>query len=156
MRRARVAAALLALTMADARAEETLRKGWTPPTGAADEANVARGETLWGKCRACHTYEAGARHSVGPNLHGVFGRKAGTAPGFRRYSDALRNAEVVWTAETMDAYLKATLDYIPGSKMYAGLAIARDRLDLIAWLGVVTNAAPQSARNEESEGREGE
>lgn len=139
----------LAAAPSAAPAEESLRRGWTPPTGAADEPDVARGESLWGKCQACHTYEAGARHSVGPNLHGVFGRKAGSAPGFRRYSQAMKDADVVWTPETMDIYLKATLEYIPDSKMYAGLAIPRDRLDLIAWLQTVTGEDKKNEGGEE-------
>lgn len=132
-------AGLIAASPAMASEPETLQKGWTPPTGSEDVADIERGESLWGKCEACHTFEAGARHSVGPNLHGVFGRKAGGAEGFRRYSDAMKTSEVVWTAETMNEYLKATLEYIPGSKMYAGLAIPRDRLDLIAWLQIATS-----------------
>jgi len=130
------AATLLAATAAAAE-EQTpaaLGKGWTAPTGAADAADVERGAKLWGKCRACHTYQAGRRHSVGPNLNGMFGRKAGAAPGYTRYSDAMAASTVVWTEETLDGYLAATTEFMPGTKMYAGLAIPRDRLDLIAWL----------------------
>lgn len=119
-------------------------KGWSPPTGAADVADPERGATLWGKCQACHTYQAGKRHSVGPNLHGMFGRKAGAAEGFKRYSEAMAGSTVVWTEETLDGYLAATTEYMPGTKMYAGLSIPRDRLDLIAWLRDATRADPGS------------
>lgn len=95
--------------------------------------SLERGAELWGKCRACHTLEANGRNIVGPRLHAVFGRKAGSLPDYR-YSEAMKKSGVIWTAETMDKYLAATQDYIPGNKMYGGLAIAQDRIDLIAWL----------------------
>ena len=97
----------------------------------------SRGPVLWRKCRACHTLEPGERHRAGPNLHGFFGKAAAVAEGYR-YSQALIEADITWTDETLDAYLKATQDYVPGSKMYGGLAIERDRRDLIAWLKVET------------------
>jgi cytochrome c len=117
---ASVALVTLALA-AEARAQELL-----PPS-------AERGAELWAKCKACHTIEKGGRHIVGPNLHGVFGRRAGEVPGYN-YSPALRSSGIVWTDDTMDKYLAATVDYVPGSKMYGGLAIKQDRLDLIAWL----------------------
>lgn len=112
--------------MAQAPAGATDTEGLEPPS-------LERGAELWGKCRACHTLEANGRNIVGPRLHGVFGRKAGSLADYR-YSEAMKKSGVVWTAETMDRYLAATQDYIPGNKMYGGLAIAQDRVDLIAWL----------------------
>jgi cytochrome c len=99
--------------------------------------SLERGAELWGKCRACHTIEARGRNIVGPRLHGVFGRKAGSLSDYR-YSEAMKKSNVVWTEQTLDAYLAATQDYIPGNKMYGGLAIAQDRVDLIAWLRQAT------------------
>lgn len=95
--------------------------------------SLERGAELWGKCRACHTIEAKGRNIVGPRLYGVFGRRAGSVADYR-YSEVMRKSSVVWTEQTMDAYLAATQDFMPGTKMYGGLAIAQDRVDLIAWL----------------------
>lgn len=95
--------------------------------------SLERGAELWGKCKTCHTVAANGRNLVGPRLHGVFGRKAGSVADYR-YSEVMKTSAVVWTEKTMDAYLAATQDFMPGNKMYGGLAIAQDRIDLIAWL----------------------
>jgi cytochrome c len=100
---------------------------------ASDGPDLAQGEKLWGKCRACHTYENGGKHKVGPNLAGVFGRPAAALPDYN-YSEAMRRSGIVWTEETMDKYLAATQDFLPGTKMYGGLEGEANRRDLIAWL----------------------
>jgi cytochrome c len=61
--------------------------------GAAGDPD-AGAQVFW-TCAACHTLEPGV-HRTGPSLAGVFGRKAGIAEGFHRYSDALRSADLVW------------------------------------------------------------
>lgn len=95
--------------------------------------SAERGAELWDKCKACHTIEKGGRNIVGPNLHGVFGRRAGALPTYN-YSPAMKAAALVWNDDTLDRYLAETVDFLPGTKMYGGLAIKQDRLDLIAWL----------------------
>jgi len=97
-------------------------------------ANLKRGQLLYMVCKACHDVEAGLPHKVGPNLQGMFGRKAGTAEGFR-YTDALVKSGIVWTPETMDAWLKQPGALVPGNGMaFAGIANDADRASLVAWL----------------------
>lgn len=107
---------------------------WPALAAAQAEApDLEHGATLWGKCRACHTIEPGGRHIVGPNLHGIFGQRAGTRPGYA-YSPVMAASRVVWTEATMDAFLEATQDFMPGSTMYGGLSQPDERRDLIAWM----------------------
>lgn len=123
-------------------------KGWLSalallfavPAQAQDPESIARGEELWGKCRSCHTLVEGGRHIVGPNLHKLFGSKAGSRAGYR-YSDAMKASGLTWTEETVNGYIAATQDFMPGSKMYGGLAGEQDRIDLIAWLKAVESGA---------------
>jgi len=106
-------------------------------------ANLENGGRVFRRCQSCHTVDEGGRNMVGPNLHGVFGREAGAAEGFR-YSPAMAESGITWTAETMDAYLANPRTYIPRNRMsFAGLRAEDDRRDVIAWLAVQTHAAAE-------------
>ena len=101
-------------------------------------ANLFNGERLWRRCQSCHTVNEGARHLVGPNLHGMFGQQAGRAEGFR-YSAALEGADFTWTPQALDEWLANPRTFLPGNRMsFAGLRNQSDRNDLIAWLAAAT------------------
>lgn len=87
------------------------------------------------KCSICHALEPGPSRKAGPTLHGLFGRRAGTVPGYG-YSDTLDGSAIVWNAETIDALFDEGPDhYIPGSKMPMQVIAAQsDRADLIDFL----------------------
>jgi cytochrome c len=104
--------------------------------GYANAADVKKGARVFNKCKACHTLAAG-KNRIGPSLHGIFGRTAGTAPGYN-YSKAMSKAGaegLVWTEKTLKAYLKKPRDYVKGTKMtFVGLKKESDRENLIAFL----------------------
>ena len=108
------------------------------------DADLTKGEVLSLACVVCHTLGAGERHLVGPNLHGVFGRAAGTAASFE-YSAALREAAVVWTPDELDTWLAEPEGFVPGNNMvFAGYRSASDRTDLLAYLLHATGAGAAS------------
>ncbi len=116
------------------------------PSGEADittrlaGADLKRGQTMYFQCRACHSLEEGGANKVGPNLHGVFGRKAGLTPGFA-YSEALTESDVVWTIEAMDEWLARPSQFLPGNRMvFIGVKDAQDRASLIAYMQQETGA----------------
>ncbi|AWK88676.1 c-type cytochrome [Azospirillum thermophilum] len=102
--------------------------------GGAKAQDAAAGEKVFNQCKACHTIESGGPNRVGPNLHGVASRKAGSVEGFK-YSDAMANSGITWSEETLDKYLADPKSTIPGNKMaFAGVKNEQARKDLIAFL----------------------
>jgi cytochrome c len=107
--------------------------------GAADDPDA--GAQVFRTCAACHTLEPGV-HRTGPSLAGVFGREAGTAEGFHRYSDALSSADLVWREDTLNRFLADPQAFLPGNRMtFAGIADAQARADVIAHLKDTTERA---------------
>lgn len=103
------------------------------PTLAQAAGDAAAGEKVFNQCKACHTIEAG-KNRVGPSLHGVVGRPAGSVEGFQ-YSPAMKSSGLTWTPETLDKYLADPKAAVPGNKMaFAGLKNAEDRANVIAYL----------------------
>jgi cytochrome c len=97
------------------------------------DGDARRGQNLFQECHACHALERGTQE-VGPSLHGVFGRRAGALDDFR-YSTALKRSGIIWTPQTLDAYVADPQRAVPANRMpYAGMPEARDRADLIAYL----------------------
>jgi cytochrome c len=102
-------------------------------------ANAIKGASIFqNRCNMCHSTEEGGRNKIGPHLHGLFGRQAGTLPGYD-YSVDLRTSRIVWDAQTLDEYLADPHRGRPGDKMpYPGLSSKTDRDDLIIYLEQAT------------------
>ncbi|MBN9598262.1 MAG: cytochrome c family protein [Afipia sp.] len=100
----------------------------------AQAQDAAAGEKVFAVCKACHQVGETAKNSVGPELNGVIGRKAGEAPGYN-YSAANKNSGLTWDEATFREYIKDPKAKVPGTKMvYAGLKDEKKIDDLIAFL----------------------
>ena len=101
---------------------------------AAMAADAEAGQAIFARCKICHNVQAGAPNTVGPNLHGVFGRKAGSLPNFL-YSAAMKDSGIVWDDETLRKYLQNPKDFITGNKMaFPGIKDESDISNLLAYL----------------------
>ena len=106
-----------------------------PQITLVSAANSQRGQALFrGKCSACHNLDEHGANKTGPNLHGLYGRKAGSLPGYA-YSSAMRASSIIWNAEALDIYLTNPRQAVPNDKMaFGGLPNRADRDDLINYL----------------------
>ncbi|MEL6999002.1 MAG: c-type cytochrome [Pseudomonadota bacterium] len=101
------------------------------------------------KCSICHTLTKDGANRAGPSLWGLFGRRAGTYPGYS-YSDALDRSEIIWSSETIDRlFLDGPDHYTPGSKMpMQQIAKASDRQDLVDFLAGNTGPPARETQGE--------
>lgn len=107
--------------------------GMTLPTAtfAADEGKLAFNN----RCRTCHTVRANDNR-LGPSLHGIIGKKAGSSTGYRNYSQSLANSRIVWDEVTLDKFIESPDSVVPGNNMkpYPGLPDADVRKQIIDYL----------------------
>lgn len=110
--------------------------GWTGAASAA--GNPAEGDKVFKRvCSVCHIATKDGPKRLGPSLSGVIGRKSGSVDGFR-YSEANKNANIVWSEETLDPYLADPKKIVPGTTMaFAGVKKPEERADLIAYLATL-------------------
>lgn len=102
--------------------------------GPARAQNVANGEEVFKKCRACHQLGETARNTIGPQLNGIIGRTAGTVEGFN-YSNANKSSGVTWDKASFLTYIKDPRAAMPGNKMaFAGIKDEQEANDLFAYL----------------------
>ncbi len=95
---------------------------------------VAGKEQYESRCTGCHSVD---ENRVGPAHRGVYGRRAGTAPGFT-YSSALRASGVIWNDKSLDAWLTNPEKFIPGQAMFFLVDDPRARRDIVAYLATLT------------------
>ena len=104
---------------------------------AAKARDVLPGEKVFKtQCSVCHQVVTGKK-GIGPNLFGVVGRPAGSVAEFK-YTEANKNSGITWDAPTLDRYLLAPKQVVPGTSMpYPGLKDNTQRTDLIAYLSIL-------------------
>lgn len=111
-------------------------KMWSVPVSMAlafvtGGALAQDGEAVYSRCMACHAFEY---NRTGPKHCGLFGRRAGSAPGFE-YSEAMKRSGIVWNEHSLDRFLAAPTKVVPGTTMtYAGVPDPKERAALIGYL----------------------
>ncbi len=129
-------------------------KGVVPPllvvlgavlAGQVAAADIEAGKKAFIKCQVCHSAEKDVS-KIGPSLHGVFGRKAGTLASFPGYSDQMKASGVVWDEKTIVELIKNPRVFIPGTKMlFLGLKSDAEIANLLAYLKSVNKPVNKSA-----------
>ncbi|MBL6080436.1 hypothetical protein JMJ56_20675 [Belnapia sp. T18] len=77
----------------------------------------AEGARVFGACRACHALAPDSGPMAGPSLHGIFGRRMGSLPGYP-YSPRLARGDITWTPETVaDLFTRGPDVVTPGTTM---------------------------------------
>src|SRR2546428_2932934 len=96
--------------------------------------DAARGVKVFQACMACHSVQPD-EHMTGPSLAHVWNRKAGSAEGFMRYSDPVKQSGITWNAAALDKWLANPAQLIPGNGMtFPGIKDAKAREDVNAYL----------------------
>lgn len=106
------------------------------------------GQTYFNQnCASCHTVDNKLSSRAGPGLYNVIGRKAGAVPGYN-YSDALSKAGAAgktWTRDELDVFLRDPNKDVPGTTMPIGIADAKQRAAVIAYLATQSGKAAAPA-----------
>lgn len=107
------------------------KEGGLPEDISGGMGSPERGKAVFNRrCTSCHATDD---NREGPKLRGVFGRKAGTMPGFN-YSPALKESGIVWDKDSLDKWLSDTDAMIPENAMGFRVVKAAERSDLIEYL----------------------
>ena len=104
------------------------------PVAAAQEESDAGQVAYNNACRTCHSFKAGDNR-LGPTLHGVVGRKAGTLEGFA-FSPAMKGSGITWDEATLDKFISDPNQVVSGNKMqpFGGVADAGERKKIVDYL----------------------
>jgi len=104
------------------------------PASAPAQAQVDAGRRLSARCTNCHEVGAGARNGFGPQLNGIVGRKAGSAPAYA-YSPALKQAGFVWNEQKLVAFIRDSEKVVPGNKMrFLSFMSEKQAAEIVAYL----------------------
>lgn len=134
-----------AMTGQETAAEHATAEAWQTPGDLVQRlaaADPAGGQGEAAICMACHNFDPGGPNLMGPNNWDIVGAPIGHADGFT-YTQGLqdrRAAGDVWTFESLDNYIRAPMEYVPGTTMaFAGVADDQARADIIAWLSTLSD-----------------
>lgn len=103
-------------------------------TALMNDAQIDKGMVVAKKCTACHSFEKGKPHKVGPNLWNILGQKVASKEGYV-YSNAMKDIDVTWSYEELFAFLQNPKKYVPGTKMsFIGIKKPKDIANLMEFL----------------------
>jgi len=121
---------------------EEMKKAQAALPAPYNTADLDNGQSKFALCQTCHTLVKDGPNMTGPNLYGIFGRKAGTVPKFS-YSDDMKAAGWTWDAAKVDSWITDPKAMLPKTKMtFPGFKDPKDRTDVIAYLMVNTGYKP--------------
>jgi cytochrome c len=106
----------------------------SPPALSQAAEDSSRQLAFNNACRTCHVLREGDNR-LGPNLHKIIGRKAGSLPDYA-FSSAMKEAGFIWDEEKLDRFMANPDEVVPGNNMrpYGGLSSGEDRKKIIAFL----------------------
>ena len=103
-------------------------------TTVARAQDPAAGQSTFALCAICHAVGEGAQNKLGPILNGLDGRRSGSVPGYD-YSDALKNAGIMWSEGTFKEFIANPAAKVPGTKMTLSFTRGdKDATDLWAYV----------------------
>ena len=98
------------------------------------------GEQAYVQCTGCHSL---TRNRTGPRHCGVFGRQAGTQPGYN-YSETMSSSSIIWDADNLDKFLSSPFAMLPRTTMgFAGVKDKQTRTYLIEYLQSAATACEE-------------
>ena len=107
------------------------------PVAAAPEESDEGQVAFNNSCRTCHSFKAGDNR-LGPSLHGIVGRKAGSMEGFA-FSSAMKSSGLTWDASNLDQFIENPDKVVHGNGMkpFGGIADAGERKKIVDYLGTL-------------------
>jgi cytochrome c len=107
---------------------------------APSGTDAATGARVFRQCASCHQVGVHAHGGFGPQLNGLFGRRAGSTPDFA-YSDAMKASGIVWDERTLSAFLRDPGKLVPGTRMrFWGIGDDNEIVALLAYLRTFQDA----------------
>jgi cytochrome c len=105
---------------------------------AGPKPDVEHGKATFAvMCSVCHSTVPSGGPTVAPNLLGVVGRKAGSQPDFAQYTPALKASGITWSVKTLDKFLIAPWETVPGTAMPMLIPDNKTRADVVAYLATL-------------------
>jgi cytochrome c len=113
----------------------------------APAGDVTRGAAVFkAQCAACHLQKAtDTSPPIGPQLHGIVGRKAGSWDHFK-YTDAMKKSGITWNGKLLDEYLENPYSLVPGAAMGLLVPVEKNRADVITYLATNPEELKQTER----------